>query len=89
MKVTISVDDELMKKIDSYADENYTSRSGYIAAAVNEYIIKQEVVLALKGLSVAMNKIADKGEIDEETKKELEDFERIANMLFGATILKK
>ena len=83
MKVTITLDDELMHKIDSYADENYTSRSGYIAAAVNQYIIQHEVVMALKGLSVAMNKIADTGKVDEKTKSELEDFERIANLMYG------
>lgn len=88
MKVTITLDDELMHKIDSYADENYTSRSGYIAAAVNQYIIQHEVVMALKGLSVAMNKIADTGKIDEETKTELEDFERIANLMYGTTVKK-
>lgn len=83
MKVTITLDDELMHKIDKYADENYTSRSGYIAAATSNYIMQHEIVKALKGLSVAMNKIADTGKLDEETKTELEDFERIANLMYG------
>jgi hypothetical protein len=32
-------------------------------------------------MAFAMRKIADKGEIDDETMRELEDFERLAKML--------
>lgn len=43
MKVTISIDDALMERIDNYADENFMSRSGFITFACNEYLKQQEV----------------------------------------------
>jgi len=35
MKVTISLDDDLMHRVDSYADENYMSLSGLISLALS------------------------------------------------------
>jgi len=42
-----------------------------------------DVTKAVKDMAFAMRKIADKGEIDEETKQQLEDFERLTKMLYG------
>ena len=36
MKVNISLDDELMKRLDDYADRNYMSRSGLISLACTQ-----------------------------------------------------
>ena len=33
MKVQISIDDELVKRVDNYADKNYLTRSGLISLA--------------------------------------------------------
>ena len=33
-KITISLDDELVKRVDKYADENYMSRSGLISLSL-------------------------------------------------------
>jgi len=83
MKVTISLDDDLMHRVDSYADENYMSRSGLISLACTQFLNASDVTKAVKDMAFAMRKIADKGEIDEETKQQLEDFERLTKMLYG------
>ena len=81
MKVQISIDDELMKRVDTYADENYLSRSTLFTIAVTQYINAQEVTNAIKEMAVTMKKIADTGKVDHETLEQLEDFERLSKML--------
>lgn len=81
MKVTITLDDNLMERLDSFADENYMSRSGFISLACTQFLNISDVNRCIKDMAFAMRKIADKGEIDEETRIQLEDFERISNML--------
>ena len=38
MKVNVTLDDELMQRVDNYADRNYMSRSGLISIAVTQYL---------------------------------------------------
>ena len=84
-KVNITINDELLKRADEYADENYTTRSGLISAAVNEYISSRETMKLVKSMGLAIQKIADTGDLDEDTLKELEQFERMAMYLTGLT----
>lgn len=86
MKVNISLDDELMKRLDDYADRNYMSRSGLISLACTQYLNSNEMVLAVKDMALCMRKIADTGIIDHEMMEQLEDFERFAKMLSNGTI---
>ena len=81
MKVQISVDDELMKRVDTFADENYMSRSTLFTIAVTQYVNQQDVTKAIKDMAIAMNKIADTGKVDHEIMEQLEDFERLVKML--------
>lgn len=83
-KVQISIDDSLLDRIDNYADNNYLTRSGLITLATNQYLNSAEVITAIKDMSVSMRKIADQGSVDKQTMEQLEDFERIANVLVGA-----
>lgn len=80
-KVQISIDDALLAKIDQYADANYMSRSGFISLATSQYLHGADTVNAVKELSVCMRRIADNGNIDEQSKKDLEDFEALARLL--------
>lgn len=81
MKVQISLDDELMNKIDSVADANYMSRSGLISFACVQYLNSIEMMSAMKDMSNAMKMIAENNELDEETSKKLEDIERLCKTL--------
>lgn len=80
-KVQISIDDELLKRIDTYADNNYMSRSGLFTIAINQYLNMNEVTSAIVRLNLAFEKIAENGNIDDNTMKELEDWQRLANLL--------
>lgn len=83
MKVQITMDDELMKRVDDYAAKNYMSRSGLIAQACLSYLTQNEALSAVKDISLSIRKIADTGSIDEDTEKKLKDFELFIKMLTG------
>ena len=83
-KITISLDDELVKRVDNYADENYMSRSGLLSLAVTQYLNSADVTRAIKEIAFAMRKIADEGVIDDDTRRQLEDFERLAKVLVSS-----
>lgn len=83
VKVNITLDEELLQRIESFADENYLTRSGLITLATSQYLIQAEASRAIVDLSLTMRKIAETGTISEDQLKELENFERFARMLSG------
>lgn len=83
MKVQITLDDALMERVDTYADENYMSRSGLVSLAVTQYLNSADVTKAIKEMALCMRKIADTGNIDDETRKQLNEFEILSKMLVG------
>lgn len=86
MKVQISLDDDLMARVDNFASRNYMSRSGVVNQACLSYLITNELQFAIKDMAHSMRKIADTGEVDVETRIQLEDFERITKMITGGLI---
>lgn len=80
MKVQISLDDKLVERLDNYASNNYMSRSGLISFACNQYLNQAEVIVALTDISLAIQKVADKGVLDNETREQLQDFERLCKL---------
>lgn len=83
MKINISIDDDLLQRLDTHADEMYMSRSGLISYACAQMLNQVELMRAVKDLAVTMRKIADSGEIDAEAKAQLEDFERVSRLFSG------
>lgn len=83
IKVNITLEEELLQRIETYADENYLTRSGLITLAVSQYLLQAEASRAIVDMSLAMRKIADSGTVTDEQLRELEDFERFARMLAG------
>ena len=81
MKVNVTLDDELMARIDDYADRNYMSRSGLVSLACTQFLQAADVTRAIQEMSTAMRRIADTGTIDEVTQRQLEDFERFSQLL--------
>ena len=80
-KVQISIDDKLLDRIDSYADENYITRSGLISMGMSEYLNSKETMRLIKNLNVAVQRIADQGTVDDDTMRQLEDFERLCKII--------
>lgn len=81
VKVQITVDSDLLARADNYADNNYTSRSGLIGIALRQFLDSQDLAQSIQRMSVAMQVIAEKGEIDEDTKKELDTFKALSEVL--------
>ena len=44
MKINITINDELLKEIDEYADSIYMPRSTFLALAAKTYIDQQKVI---------------------------------------------
>lgn len=83
IKVNITLEEELLQRIETYADENYLTRSGLITLAVSQFLLQAEASRAIVDMSLAMRKIAETGTVTDEQLRELEDFERFARMLAG------
>lgn len=81
MKVQISIDDDLMRQVDDFADENYMNRSWLFSVAVTQYINQNYAFKAIQDMALSMRKIADTGKVDADTIAQLEDFERFAKFL--------
>lgn len=81
IKVNITVDEDLLRRIDEYAEESYMNRSSLVSLATTQFLNAADVITAVKTMSVAMRKIADTGVVDEESVRQLEDMERLVKML--------
>lgn len=82
MKVNVTLNDDLLARVDQYADENGMTRSGLIAVALGDYLSARELTSAIKSIAFTMQDIAAKGEVDEEAQKQLDDFQRLVNLLY-------
>lgn len=84
VKINITMDEELMRRVDEYAEENYLNRSSLISLATTQFLNAADVTKAVKDMALAMRKIADSGDIDEESRRQMEDFERLSKLLIPA-----
>lgn len=83
IKVNITIDEDLMKRADNFADENYMSRSGLLSLALTQYLNQNDIVRYVRDISLAMRKIADNKDLTEDEINNLKDFENISKMLVG------
>ena len=83
MKINITVDEELLRRVDDYAEENYLNRSSLISLATTQFLNAADVTKAIKDMAYCLRTIAESGTIDEDTQKQLEDFERLSRVLMG------
>lgn len=83
IKVNITIDEDLMKRADEFADENYMSRSGLLSLALTQYLNQNDVVRYVRDISLAMRKIADNKDLTPDEINNLKDFENFSKMLVG------
>lgn len=81
LKVQITLDDALMTRIDNYADANYMSRSGLVSLACTQYLNSAEMIQAVSEMCCAIKTIAEKGFVDDETQRKLDEFAILSKML--------
>ena len=79
-KVQITVDEDLLRDVDDYCDKNYMNRSWLISQALLQVISQQKVIDSMFNVSLAMKKVAESGNLDEESKKEMETFQALCKM---------
>lgn len=85
VRLNISLDETLLQRIDQFAEENFLSRSGLLSVAANEFINSSLLVTAFNDVAFSIRKIADNNQIDDESLKKLEDFEKVAKMLVSSS----
>lgn len=80
-KISISIDENLLESVNEYCKNNFMTKSGLFAMSVHQFLMQQKTITLLESLTVAMNRVADNGNVDEETAKELESMQQMVNLL--------
>lgn len=87
VKVNVTFDEQLLTRIDAYADENGMTRSGFLGVAAKQYIDAVEMMPTAKKLMMSLAALAHKtagGEISkEEAAAEMEDLELAYKSILG------
>lgn len=81
MRVNMTLNDELLKRLDTYAKANYMNRSSLVSFACNQFLMANELQSLMVDMKRAMQKIADCGTISDEQIKELEKFQMLCDMV--------
>lgn len=82
-RVNLNIPQELIDRLDEYAKENYTTRSSVMCQACDQYLVAKEMQKLFTQMNVVLKKLSAAETIDEETKQQLDDFERLSKMLTG------
>ena len=82
-RVNLNIPQELIDRLDEYAKENYTTRSSVMCQACDQYLVAKEMQKLFTQMNVVLKKLSAAEKIDEETKRQLDDFERLSKMLSG------
>lgn len=83
MKIGITMDDDLVKRMDEFAGRNYMSRSGFISFCVSQYINSIQSATALTDIAFTLRRIADSGKLDDDALKKLEELEQLSRLIAG------
>lgn len=81
MKLSISINDDLLQEMDNYCKANFMSRSGLIAFSCTQFLNQAKAVKAMEGMALAMREAATKNECSPETLKQLEQYEQLVMQL--------
>lgn len=79
-KVQITLEDELLQAVDNYCDKNYMNRSWLISQSLVQVLNQQKFIDSLSDISMAFRKVAETGKLDDETRKEMEEFESLCKL---------
>lgn len=78
MKLSISLNDELVSKVDEIAKSNYMTRSGFISTATVNYLNQLQVVEKFNEMNRIMTKLYEKGMLEE---KDMDDLGSIVEAM--------
>lgn len=77
-KVNISLDDELLSRVDIFCDKNYMSRSGFFSFISAQYLNQYDLIFAINSMANTLKRF-ENGEIkDDGLKEQLAEFSLIS-----------
>ena len=81
MKITMNVNDDLLKRIDTYAKSHYLTRTAVFCFATSQFLTAEALPSLMMNMNQAMQKIAETGNVDEETQRQLDEFDLFVKSL--------
>lgn len=81
MRVNMTLNDELLERIDNYAKLNYMNRSSVVSFACNQFLMANELQSLMVDMKRALQTIANNETITDEQLKELEKFENLCDLM--------
>ena len=81
MKINISINDDLLSKADSYAEQNFLSRSGLISLALTQLFNQYEMIKTVKELGALIERVSQESVLDEALRSQYDDFKRLYALL--------
>lgn len=82
-RININMADELLEELDSQADKMHLNRTAVIITALNQYLMSFQIKGLMVDMSVALNTIAEKGEVSKQDMKKLDEFNLLCKMILG------
>ena len=79
-KVQISIDDDLLVKVDDYCKKNCITRSGFISMMCSQWLQKEELTKTLNIFQGVMLKVTEGKDLPPEQQQELDDYMRLVSM---------
>lgn len=83
MKLSVSIPDELVAKLDEEAKRISCKRSGAVTIAVREWLANQETKRIMPALQAALQTAAAGRALSDEDQKNLEVFSALADIVTG------
>lgn len=82
-KINISIPNDLLDRIDEYADDNYLSRTAVICLATNEYLVSREMQKMFREMSKVCKRLAESDGMPEDIQQQLDEFQRLTKLMSG------
>lgn len=80
MRIQISIDDDLLERIDKFAVKNFMTRSALLQQSALSYIQSREFLSLLPDMSMTLKNIAAKEDLSDEDSKQIKDMENVVSM---------
>ena len=81
MKITMNVSDELLKRVDAFAKENYTTRTAIFTFAANQYLLQNDTRKYFEQVLALMKEVALRGTLNDEQQKILQQIQSVCDLM--------
>lgn len=83
MRINVTMPEDLISRLDEYAQENHVSRSALICMASSQFLMAHEMRSTLREIKNAMKSIAETKDLTEEQSKQMDDICRAIALMNG------